>query len=310
MRPESIISTRRLASTVRSHCQEELPGVEELILAALRLSISADEGRLPRLHINAGYRRNHSTLLHFEFPLEDLAYLALVITHPTIALTCRWDGEWQISGVAPSIFLPSDGFQLEITGPLSLTIRPSKHPLRKITVERGSIIQPDPGWEEEVESIGWNASPPGGRDGGSSAHALARAIHKVSVGNHGGAYVIIGEIDALQDIEIRYQAVLGPHFENLSGIPSHLTYAAVEECSDALAALSAIDGAVVMDRDLSLIGFGATLNIPPKKDAGGRGGHRHKSAGAFCKRHPGTVIFVISQDGPVTVYGVRDNLDA
>lgn len=89
-----------------------------------------------------------------------------------------------------------------------------------------------------------------------------------------------------------------------------------------LAELSATDGAVVLDRKLRIIGFGAEIRttgavdsdeqIPiavPKDHEGERPseplsefGMRHRSAFRFCKDCVGALAFVISQDGDVSVF--------
>lgn len=77
-----------------------------------------------------------------------------------------------------------------------------------------------------------------------------------------------------------------------------------------IAALSAIDGAMVLSADLVLLGFGVVLPVgecvvleasDPEADLlqpfdlGSRG-TRHRAAATFAHRHPGSVVFVASQD--------------
>ena len=93
--------------------------------------------------------------------------------------------------------------------------------------------------------------------------------------------------------------------------------------------LSAVDGAVVFDRELSLCGFGAKIvgamsdvelydavTRRPVSD-GDRCGMRHRSAAAFVRSTPGGIAFVISQDGDLSAFYSEDgqvyrfsNLDA
>jgi len=109
--------------------------------------------------------------------------------------------------------------------------------------------------------------------------------------------------------------------------------AAVQECNRtrhvlfsaarALAALSATDGCVVLDRSLTLHGFGCVIkstdhtstrtpvdwqtgNELSVDDVRKRGGTRHRSAFALCERVPNTLAFVISQDGGVSVFSNDD----
>jgi hypothetical protein len=83
--------------------------------------------------------------------------------------------------------------------------------------------------------------------------------------------------------------------------------------------LTGVDGALVMTNRWEIIGFGAKLmakatTVPIRewspfqnyaKDTnqlGSIGGTRHRSAAQFAFEHPGTVIFVASQDGRFTIF--------
>ncbi len=86
-----------------------------------------------------------------------------------------------------------------------------------------------------------------------------------------------------------------------------------------IGAHSAIDGAVVMDTSLRVLGFGAKLNANPPEPfdvtvidclSGGKsdknlkdlGGTRHQSAARFVQKHDEAMIFVASQDGRLTLF--------
>ena len=90
----------------------------------------------------------------------------------------------------------------------------------------------------------------------------------------------------------------------------------------ATAALSVVDGAVVFDSELRLLGFGgeilvdestasksqqtftdATTDNPlPSQNSSSFGGTRHRSAYRLCKTVAGSLAFVVSQDGELTVF--------
>lgn len=96
---------------------------------------------------------------------------------------------------------------------------------------------------------------------------------------------------------------------------------AVVELGQLIASLAAVDGAVVMNRRFELLGFGGEItvsaNVPSIKralDLEGEQtvievvdgvGTRHRSAFRLAKAYPGTVSFVVSQDGTVTVVHAR-----
>jgi len=83
-----------------------------------------------------------------------------------------------------------------------------------------------------------------------------------------------------------------------------------------LSSLASVDGALVLNDKLNLLGFGAEFRVYDERqnsisfseDAFGRKvrekkyesfGTRHRSAFRFCNEHPSSVAFVISQDGDV-----------
>jgi hypothetical protein len=99
---------------------------------------------------------------------------------------------------------------------------------------------------------------------------------------------------------------------------------AVFELSRVIANLAAIDGAVVLDKQFGVLGFGAEvsaeLSTPSRVfralDAEGRErepddvenvGTRHRAAYRFVSDHPDGLALVISQDGGVTFVASRDH---
>ena len=93
-----------------------------------------------------------------------------------------------------------------------------------------------------------------------------------------------------------------------------------------LAQLSAVDGALILTRELELVAFGAKLHVPnkwtgktlegpdgfgyPSRNAfaAQRYGTRHNSAINFAAECEGSTVFVISQDGPIRAF-IRFNED-
>jgi hypothetical protein len=98
--------------------------------------------------------------------------------------------------------------------------------------------------------------------------------------------------------------------------------------SRSVAYLSAVDGAVLLNRDLSVISFGTKLrksrsgaraksvvSIPALENEGDPGelplehifrGTRHLSAAQFVFDNPGAIAFVVSQDGAITGFKMRN----
>ena len=89
----------------------------------------------------------------------------------------------------------------------------------------------------------------------------------------------------------------------------------------ALAELANVDGCVVLDRRMRLVGFGGEIRINDEDVRGAlcseadpetlahrepvdieRWGTRHRSAFRLCASRPGTLMFVVSQDGDLGVF--------
>jgi hypothetical protein len=96
---------------------------------------------------------------------------------------------------------------------------------------------------------------------------------------------------------------------------------------EAIAPLAKVDGAVVMTRDMQLLGFGAKIEFRPDRDVpvckfkpspGDQevidsrledlGGMRHQSAARFIAANKGAVVIVVSQDRHVSVMNWEDAL--
>ena len=96
--------------------------------------------------------------------------------------------------------------------------------------------------------------------------------------------------------------------------------------AEILAGLASVDGCVVLDRKLNLLGFGGEIRVDPTEvekaprtlrnlktgDAMPESeveqlGTRHRSAYRLTKVHPGVIAFVISQDGDLRVFCSDDN---
>jgi hypothetical protein len=89
----------------------------------------------------------------------------------------------------------------------------------------------------------------------------------------------------------------------------------VERVTEELGALTAIDGAVLLNRDLALVAFGLMLPIHRPTalthavsaegfgsriiDLGSRG-TRHRAGATYAADHPGNVVFVASEDGELS----------
>jgi hypothetical protein len=187
-------------------------------------------------------------------------------------------------------------------------------------------------------------------------HMLRRVIQLVRNARHGGMILVVEAASAavarsLEGVRLkyefsdseparRYRTLL---FQILDRVASRTTKASVGwsdfaldesleleklergvfELSRVIAGLAAIDGAVVLDKRLQLVGFGAEVSSDiPSPDRVWRAldlegserlpesienvGTRHRAAYRFALHHPRGLAIVISQDGGVSFVAQRD----
>jgi hypothetical protein len=187
-------------------------------------------------------------------------------------------------------------------------------------------------------------------------HMLRRSIQLVRGARHGGMILVMdappggaaGRLDGLRlkyrfdqdEPSHRYRTLLFEILERLAASASKATVEwsdfaldanpdlerleqSVFEMSRLIANLAAIDGAVVLDKRLGLLGFGAEVSpelpSPPRiwraLDPEGRErepddmenvGTRHRAAYRFVNDHPAGLATVISHDGGVSFVASRD----
>lgn len=179
-------------------------------------------------------------------------------------------------------------------------------------------------------------------------------LRKVSSSRHGGCFLIVPNDYRRTSARLRFKYLLtskyrltsntlrealkartdaepqlshhehGQHDVDFHIVDSaHFLERDLSRVSDLVASLAAVDGAVVLRRNLGVVGFGAEIlnnetprddqkinmrrhpNLhPPSHDPRSlvAFGMRHRSAFRFCERMNGSLAFVISQDGDVRVF--------
>lgn len=110
-----------------------------------------------------------------------------------------------------------------------------------------------------------------------------------------------------------------------SGVARHTALQGFTDAANAVSALSATDGFVLMNRGLRVLGFGAKIaweeafqETCPEVDerletsdatfALHRAGMRHTAGFMLCQSIPGAHVFVISQDGELRVFFSQDGV--
>ncbi len=184
-------------------------------------------------------------------------------------------------------------------------------------------------------------------------HMLRRCIQLVRDGRHGGLILLqdVSEAgDAASGLRLKYrferdepthryraliiallealadsttnESVDWADFAASSSVELERLEQAVFEWSRVIANLAAIDGAVVLDKRFTLLGFGAEVSAEgaPSRvwralDTEGQKlrpedveavGTRHRAAYRFVNEHPGGLAIVVSHDGGVSFVGNRD----
>lgn len=188
-------------------------------------------------------------------------------------------------------------------------------------------------------------------------HLLRRALSAIRRASHGGTLLIVppdeqGNLEipgvtlkyrfADQDTRRRFSQLILSILSTLQMVAAreglgHVDWAfyrqrddvelraledAVVELAQLMASLAAVDGALVMNRRLELLGFGGEITeatpvpqIHRALDLEGTQqaaevvdgvGTRHRSVYRLCLAHPDTLGFVVSQDGSVTVVHARE----
>lgn len=275
--------------------------------------------------------------------VPELVKLAVVTAGDRMFTKVRLDdGELQITGLAREGFnYEGDPFlKVLSTKPGTLSIR-SGHD-RILDYERGGILT---GGEDVVFSAGpvRRALEGFAREEALRGEAIVdyldmiRAVVREMAAHGRGGIVVVGPEEELEleelagyktEPDVSLAAILrqlhgyGPRqrgggFRAAVSLGEVLRGAFLSEAErtvEELGALTATDGAAVLDRSLALLGFGVVLPVTTPgfvmeaRDAEGQvvrpfdlgtRGTRHRAAATYARAHPGCVVFVASQDGEI-----------
>jgi len=168
-------------------------------------------------------------------------------------------------------------------------------------------------------------------------------LNKVCNAQHGGTFLVVPkQADVSRSLRLKYavksnrlqaaihkRATFEPGLSNpqyrksMAGSDvddAHFSERDLARTSDLVASFAAVDGAVVLERDLTLFGFGAEIletKLPRENEFVRYGKHphgrpndkplssfgmRHRSAYRFCEKVKGAIAFVVSQDGSLRVF--------
>ncbi len=311
--------------------------VEELIAAGFWASLRREEGRGPKISMAllAPDRASRPLLFDSPLPLDPvaLARLAPAVERPGIHL-----GVWRIGGTL-SVWgttrdLPTLAFVLEVVAPALLVVKtrrvlPSTK-FANVAVLEGSDVK-------FVDHHGAAAldAPPALRplrafyaSAGleESDNVFVQLAVSMRAHGRGGTVLVVPEDDdTWRESIVRPPAYqVRPPFHEIADLlaraddPPEALRAAV----DALAGLTAVDGATVIDQAFRLLAFSVKIarrrggRIPERVllsepvegavdvtvEPGSLGGTRHFSAAQFVEDQQRAIALVASQDGRFTVF--------
>ncbi len=179
--------------------------------------------------------------------------------------------------------------------------------------------------------------------GGLVRRTWGSILNKVSGARHGGTFLVVPEgVEVSSLVRFKYPlrsdqlqtaiwkrgsfepGLSNPHYRrSMAGTDlddAHFSERDLARTADLVASFSAVDGATVLHRDLTLLGFGAEIldtRLPDNNELVQYGKHphgkpedkplnnfgmRHRSAYRFSERVEGAIAFVVSQDGNTRVF--------
>lgn len=336
--PAASVATT-LAEHFRRHSTEGAPDsatIERIINAAFWASLRREEGREPTISLAYVPREAAGTALFVEraLPLdpETLTKLAPAVERPGIHLGV-WRNGTDLVVWGATRNLPAYTFVVEVIEPGLLVVKHRRAgpggKFANVAVLHGDDVKlidvqgtkassdcPDIvlnllGFDQEADRS----------DNVLLALALSMRAHR-----HGGSLLVVPHgSDGWRNSILRpVPYTVAPPFAKLGQlVKSGVRDDAFKDAVDAIAGLTAVDGAVVLSDEYDVLAFGAKIvrtdsgalldevmvrepvvgNKPLKVDPSELGGTRHLSAAQFVFEQHDSLALIASQDGRFTVFG-------
>jgi sensor domain DACNV-containing protein len=318
-------------------CLPETGAVEEVIGAAFWASLRREEGREPRISLALlpPERTPRPLVFQARLPLDPavLAKVAPAVERPGIHLgVWRFDGALWVWGMTREV--PMLSFVLEVVAPGLLVVKTRRRPpstkFANIAVLEGSDVK-------FVDHHGAAAldAPPALRPLSAfyvsagleeSDNVFVQLAISMRAQAKGGIVLVVPDGDAAWRASVvqPINYVASPAFAEIAALlergddpPGELRSAV-----DALAGLTAVDGATVIDHGFRLLAFGAKIarrkggaplervllsepiegSVNVAIDPALLGGTRHFAAAQFVQDQQQGIALVASQDGRFTVF--------
>lgn len=333
------IEARIASSTTAFQSADDAPkpdagSIEEIITNAFWASLRREEGRSPRISLAFVPPDQTRQPLKFnpQLRLEPdlLARLAPTVERPGIHLgVWSYDGQLRLWGMTRTV--PTWCFVLEVVAPGLLVVKYRRpEPSTKfanVAVLEGAdvkfIEQQTARISEAPAALGSLLSFYSSAGRNESDNILVRVAISMRAHGRGGTLLVVpASTDTwLHSIVRPVTYSLSPPF---AAVDDSLT--TLQTAVDALAGLTAVDGATVISDDFEPLAFGVKIisregaqrvqdvlltepieGVPDLKAAPAQlGGTRHLSAAQFAHDQRNTIALVASQDGRFTVFAWSD----
>jgi hypothetical protein len=316
--------------------------IEALINAAFWASLRREEGMLPRISLALVPQELATAPLRFArlLPLSPaaLAKLAPAVERPGIHLGVAPDASGDLSVWGTTRWLPAHCFVLEVVASGLLVIKHRSESFGKfvnVAVLEGDEVKivdethahvPDcPGLLQSLLGI------ESGSDAAERSNVMVQVAASMRAHGRGGALFVIPAANRAwaESVLNPILYAVDPPFAELGDLvrrdpavrATHEWQDDLKRAIDALAGLTAVDGATLISHGYELIAFGAKIIrrrgnapvdrlilsepvegfVPISIDPYQLGGTRHLSAAQFVSDQPGATALVASQDGRFTI---------
>jgi hypothetical protein len=337
--PPAATVAKTLAEHFRQHSAERAPDaatIEKLINAAFWASLRREEGREPTISLAYVPRDAVSTGLFVErsLPLDPqtLTRLAPAVERPGIHLGV-WPNGSDLVVWGATRNLPAYTFVVEVIEPGLLVIKHRRAgpggKFANVAVLHGDDVK-------IIDAQGPRRSPDCpdivltllgfDQDGDQSDNVLLALALSMRAHRHGGSLLVVPHSSTAWRNSILKPVpyTVAPPFSKLGQlVQSGVRDGNYKDAVDAIAGLTAVDGAVVLSDAYDVLAFGAKIvrtetgplldevlirepvvgDTPVKVDPSELGGTRHLSAAQFVLEQRDSLALVASQDGRFTVFG-------
>src|SRR5690606_21141315 len=349
---------RRTGMSIRAHLPQP-DVIERLIEAAFWASLRREEGRIPKISLAIVPREEAGDAIVLDRSITlapgGLTRLAPAVERPGLHL-CVWGDAPDLRVWGATRVVPDYSLVVEVFEPGLVVAKYSRgHPYGKygnLAMFKGDQVKVvddeaarRPDCPEVLAALtgmdgrlGWLGSTADNvsKEPDTYPNLLLRLAISMRAHGHGGILLVVGDHDSwMRSIvtPIRYQ--ITPPFDQLSLLLQEIgpdggeggpRPAEVQQAVDALAGLTAVDGATIINRQYALLAFGAKIeraldsstvkevvitepvvgNVPLTVDAASIGGTRHLSAAQFVHDQRDALAFVASQDGRFTLFAWSD----